>query len=404
MAETTTQRVYLHVGLPKTATTYLQTIMWSERDRMRTEGVLLPGNERRDHLWSSRIVRDDPRQENWPERQRTAWQRLRDEITEWPGTSVVSHEFFAAASAEQAARTHGELAPAEVHLVVTAREPLGLFTASWQEALKNRYRGTLDDYPGPVSEKPTAIWNWRTLDLRLVLERWTAELPADRVHVLPLPGRSAPRDLVWQRFATLLGLDPAGYDTSVAFPNTSMGIAEAETLRRVNEHLAERDLLASSLDRGTIIRTYLADERLVPRKGERFWPSPAQVEDCRRRGEEAIAYVADRGFDVVGELTELRVPAELPDRRTADSVTDAEVADIATDLVAQLAGDVRDLRRDAARLRRRLDRALNPPVPIPVPLPPRWRRALARVKRTLRPGRIDVSAPAPTDVSQRTDQ
>jgi hypothetical protein len=384
-------RVYLHLGLPKTATTYLQTIMWSDRERMRADGVLLPGDERRDHLWSSRIVRGAGRQESWPEKQRTAWQRLRDEIADWPGHAVISHEFFAAASAEQAQQAIAELAPAEVHLVVTAREPLGLFVASWQEALKNRDRRQLPDYPGPVSDSPHAIWNWRTLDLRLVLERWAAGLPAGQVHVLPLPGRDAPRDLIWKRFAALVGLDPDAYDTGQAFPNTSMGVAEAETLRRVNEHLADRNLITTAVERGTMIRTYLADERLVPRNGERFWPTAEQIEDCRRRGAETIAHVEAQGYDVIGELGALRVPDVLPDRRTVDSVTDAEVAGIATDLVAQLLGDLSATRAEAGRLRRRLDRALNPPVPVPVPVPPRWRRVAARVKRTLRPGRVDVS-------------
>ena len=391
MAGPEQRRVYLHLGLPKTATTYLQTIMWSDRERMRADGVLLPGVERRDHLWSSRIVRGAGRQETWPEKQRTAWQRLRDEIAEWPGRAVISHEFFAAASAEQAQQAIAELAPAEVHLVVTAREPLGLFVASWQEALKNRDRRQLPDYPGPVSDSPHAIWNWRTLDLRLVLERWASGLPAGQVHVLPLPGRDAPRDLIWKRFATLVGLDPDAYDTGQAFPNTSMGVAEAETLRRVNEHLAERDLITTSVERGTMIRTYLADERLVPRKGERFWPTAEQIEDCRRRGDETIAHVRAQGYDVIGDLDALRVPDELPDRRTVDSVTDAEVAGIATDLVAQLLGDLSASRAEAGRLRRRLDRALNPPVPVPVTVPPRWRRMGARVKRTVRPKRVDVS-------------
>ena len=132
------RRVFLHLGLPKTATTYLQTILWASRDRLRADGVLLPGEERRDHLWASRVVREDPNLERQPERHRTAWARLRAELAAWDGDGLVSHEFFAAASAAQAAAMIEELAPAEVHLVATAREPLGLFTASWQESLKNR--------------------------------------------------------------------------------------------------------------------------------------------------------------------------------------------------------------------------------------------------------------------------
>ena len=49
------ERVYLHVGLPKTATTYLQTILWANRDVLEEQGVRLPGHSRRAHLWASRV-------------------------------------------------------------------------------------------------------------------------------------------------------------------------------------------------------------------------------------------------------------------------------------------------------------------------------------------------------------
>lgn len=342
------ERVFVHIGLPKTGTTYLQTICWNAREQMRAEGVLLPGAERRDHLWASRIVREDPKALTRTERERTSWQRLRAELAGWGGTGLVSHEFFAAASAEQAQRMVAELAPAEVHVVVTAREPLGLFTASWQESLKNRSTTPMHKYGRSVSDRPLDIWNWRTLDLRLVLERWLTAVPADRLHVLPLD-RSKPRDDIWHRFAGLLGLDGAAYDTSMAFPNESMGVVEAETLRRINKHLGS---FSTAFDRGVWIRTYLADERLVPRRGEPFWPLPDQVEDCRARGEAALAHLAETGVDVVGDVEALRVPAEVPPRRTPDTVTDAEVAAAATELVAVLLEDVRRLRNDQAGGRR----------------------------------------------------
>jgi superfamily II DNA helicase RecQ len=63
-------KVFLHIGLPKTGTTYLQTVMWADRDRMRAQGVLLPGRERRDHLWTTRIVREDPNLATYEERVR----------------------------------------------------------------------------------------------------------------------------------------------------------------------------------------------------------------------------------------------------------------------------------------------------------------------------------------------
>ena len=356
-------RVFVHLGLPKTATTYLQTILWSHREQLRDQQVLVPGSERREHYWVSRIVREDPQFATANRRQRGSWDRLRAEIDAWPGTALISHEFLAAASAEQAARMVAELAPAEVHLVVTGREPLGLFTASWQESVKNRDTRPLSEYSLVEAPDSGGIWNWRTLDIGRVLQRWSPAVPAERVHVLPLPPPSAPRHEIWDRFATLVGIDPASVDVQQSFPNASMGVVEAETLRRVNAHLGDFN---SAIDRGTYIRTFLADERLVPRQGDPFWPAPERVEEARGRGRDAVAYIAEQGFDVVGDLASLLVPDDLPERRTPETVTDAEVARVAVELVARMLHDVRELRHERRELRSRVRtltwRTQNPPL------------------------------------------
>jgi hypothetical protein len=366
-------RVYIHIGLPKTATSYLQTIIWSNRPQLRRAGIVVPGAERRDHLWSSRQVREDPALERAPRRHRTAWTRVRKELESSPGTGLISHEFFAAASAEQAARMVEELGDAEVHVIVTAREPLGLFTASWQESLKNGATTPMDQYARRESPRSTAIWNWRTLDLRMVLERWSAAVPQQRIHVLVLDP-SAPREDVWQRFAGVLGIDPGVCDLSQSFPNQSMGVAEAETLRRVNDRL---EGFTRGLDKGVYIRTFLADERLVPRNGEKFWPHPEQVEECRARGRRTVEFLRATDFDVIGSLENLLVPEQIQPRRLPDSVTDAEVAEVAVSLVATMLGDVRSLRQELARQRR-----AAPAPQRPAPRRDRLRRVLAR----LRPG------------------
>lgn len=335
------RRVFVHIGLPKTATTYLQTILWTNRDAVRRQGLLLPGRERRDHLWASRVVREEPERLRRPTREHEAWERILDDLRAADGDGLVSHEFFAAATADQARAMVEQLGPAEVHVVVTAREPLGLFTASWQESLKNKSTVPMADYSRREAASPQVIWNWRTLDLRLVLRRWSKAVPFDRIHVLPLDPR-APREEIWHRFAGLLGLSPDDVDLSASFPNQSMGVVEAELLRRVNEQLEGFD---SAFDRGVYIRTFLADERLVPRGGERYWPGPDQVEECRERGDRAIRYLGRHPVDVVGDPEVLRVPAELEPRRTPDTVTDSEVATAASAVIAGLLGDVRELRK-----------------------------------------------------------
>jgi hypothetical protein len=372
--------VFLHIGLPKTATTYLQTILWHNRELLEQQGLRLPGRNRRDHLWSSRVVREGATlARSATPHQLGAWDRVRADVEKWPGRCLVSHEFFASATADQAAQVIDELAPAEVHLVVTAREPLGLFAASWQESIKNRDTTPMAEYSRAVTDDPGEVWNWRALDVRLVLERWTATLPADRVHVLPLPGADAPRRLIWDRFAGLVGIDPDSVDLGESFPNESMGVVEAETLRRINHHL---DGFRSAIDRGTYIRTFLADERLVPRRGERFWPAPDQVEECRVRGRDAVAYIAERGFDVIGDLDALLVPQELPERRIPSSVTDAEVAEVAVALAARMLYDVRDLRHERRALRQELETLRSQPdIGVRVALSRRFPR-LRRLLRT----------------------
>jgi len=295
---------------------------------------------------------------------------LQDELASSSGTGLLSHEFFAAASGRQAQDLVTALADAEVHVVVTAREPLGLFTASWQESLKNGSTTPMAEYARRVSKNPTVIWNWRTLDLRLVLQRWSKAVPPERIHVLVLDPTADKAD-IWRRFAALLGVDPDAFDLSQSFPNTSMGVAEAETLRRINMRL---EGFNRAFDKGVYIRTFLADERLVPRKGEKFWPEPDQVADCRQRAVSAVSYLQGGGFDVSGQLEHLLVPDELEPRRLPASVTDAEVAEVAVALAATLLGDVRALRtarrQPPARGRPYVERGRRA-----------WRRLRARLRR-----------------------
>ncbi|WP_457205512.1 hypothetical protein [Nocardioides sp. P5_C9_2] len=337
------RRAFVHIGLPKTGTSYLQAIAWPGRERLREAGLLLPGARKSDHLLSSMIVRDDPGIARRGPEAPGAWDRVRADVAAWSGDALISHEFFCAASADQAERMVSELAPAEVHVVITTREPLALLTSSWQESLKNKATTPLADYGRSESADPRAVWDWRALDLGLVLERWAPAVSPGRLHVITPPPPGSPREVLWERFAGVLGIDPATCDPAQGFANSSMGVVEAETLRRLNERLTGFNTARA---RGVWLRSFLADERLVPRRGEPFWPADDQVADARRRGERAVERLRAAPYDVVGDLDLLRVPQDLAPRRHPDSVTDAEVADVALDLVATLMGD---LQRRAAR-------------------------------------------------------
>jgi hypothetical protein len=364
------QRVFLHVGLPKTGTTYLQTLLWHNRHELRRQGVLLPGESARQHLWASGVVREDPKIDRRGPEAKHAWERLVADINAWDGTAIVSHEFFASVGAEQAKRAVAALTGAEAHVVVTARETLSLVTARWQEFVKNGSTLPIDDYPASDQPSGTDDWDWGTLDLADVLRRWGAAVPHERVHVLTLPKPDEPRETLWLRFADLLGIDAARCDTSVSAENESLGVVEVELLRRVNADLTG---FSSAPDRGNWIRGYLAQGKLVPRGGERFWPSPGRVAELCARGSRIADEVAAGGYDVIGDVEDLRPPVEVPPRRHPDTVTDTELVEAATGVIAAMMTDVRTLSREA--------RTATPPQA-------GWRRAvppfLVRLARAVR--------------------
>ena len=336
------RRVLLHVGLPKTGTTYLQSIAWANKLVLREQGLLLPGFGPRQHLWASCVVREEPHLERRHRDAHRAWTQLVDDARDWTGTALISHEFFAGASEAQVRRALGDLGETEVHVVVTAREIVGLVTARWQEWVKNGATGPIDGYPTGDGGDPGDEWGWDTNDLADVLRRWGSTLPPERVHLLTLPGRDEPQDTLWRRFAGLLEVDPDSCDTSVSQPNESLGVVEVELLRRINPHLGE---FSSPVDKGVWIRGYLAQEKLVPRNGERFWPSAERVAALRARGDAGLREIKTAGYDVVGDLDALRTPLVLPHRRHPNSVTEGELVDAAAGTIADMLADVRSQRR-----------------------------------------------------------
>ena len=59
-------RIYVHIGEPKTGTTFLQRALWGNRARLAAQGILLPGYEGRDHNRASRDLREAPREAGDP--------------------------------------------------------------------------------------------------------------------------------------------------------------------------------------------------------------------------------------------------------------------------------------------------------------------------------------------------
>ena len=338
-------RVFLHIGVPKSGTTYLQTTMWHNRTPLRAQGLLYPGTKRMDHYHASQDVRGqrDPAT--------GAWERLRSELDAWSGTGLVSHEFFSMATAEQAATAVEQLSPAEVHVVLTARDYVRQFPAVWQEALKMSSTLSLDEFMAEAfADRLSGAWSWRSQDLARVVEHWSTAVPPERLHVITVPPPSAPRELLWQRWCATLGLDDAEFDMSVSVSNESLGTSQAALLHRVKPHLT------GPLKRKPVqhrwVRQYFGHEVLVPQRGERFGLRPDDVTELRHRSLQAVEAIDAHGCRVVGDLDDLVPDEHQPSRPHPDDVTEAEMLEVAGRAIDQMIRDVRRLTTERDRLRR----------------------------------------------------
>lgn len=330
------QRVFLHVGTPKTGTTYLQSVLWGSRDTLREQGVLLPLNRVRDHYYLSNIARAADRPlENMPEAAHHLWDRMLAEVRDWRGDALISHELFAVCSAERARWTTDQLTAVsdEVHVVVTARDLARQVPAEWQQTIKHGRSHRLSQFYDDLrSAHPTVLF-WRVQDLPALLARWSSGLPADRVHLITVPPPGAPRDLLWERFAGLVGVDPGSVDLSVDVPNESLGVEEVETLRRVNLHAPEGEHPKQQL----LIRQVLAEGILAARPGARKFVAPADEHPwVVKRGTQMVDELRRAPYDVVGDLAELLPPADPVQGPNPDDVDDTAVAAVAVETISQL--------------------------------------------------------------------
>ena len=310
--------MYLHVGEPKSATTFLQEVLWHNRAVLSEQGVFLPGLHAQEHFRATQDLLEVAQPPDDPSGPWSGeWSTLARQAARTPGTSVISHELLAAATAEQAARALASLQPAEVHVVLTVRDFARLLPAEWQETVKHRNRQPWERWVRRVMAGPDAParrrarWFWQVHDTAAVLRRWSAGLPPERVHVVTVPSAGSPPNLIWQRLAAVLGIDPASVDLAAARPNASLGLAEVEMLRRLNTVLdreAVPDWFYAVHVKEALAHGVLARRPVTLRPGL----APRQAKWAHER---AVALVADlraAGYHVVGDLDELipAIPAE----------------------------------------------------------------------------------------------
>lgn len=358
--------VLVHIGPHKTGTTALQSMLARGREEMLAHGVLYPGSKGAHHE-EARALRglaagwahDD---EGVPDP--AIWQRLVDEVREAPGRVVISSEFFAQCNDEQRARLVREIGPERIHLLVAARNPAAIAVSTWQQILRQGHNQTLDQWLGGQFRRtdhtgePSTFWFWA--DAALLAQRWSREVPADRMTVLVIDERD--RLLLPATFEQLLGLPDGLLSGQEAKSNRGLTAPEAELfhelLNRIDGQL-RWDEYTRIVRSGMLVR--LVEWRKPPADEPKSAMPAWALEQSDRDATSIIERLAELPNRVVGDLEALRLgpkaaaegpaPTTVPIDLAADAL--AGTMEAAAKRIRTLEAQLEKARTRADRLQRR---------------------------------------------------
>jgi hypothetical protein len=365
------QRVVLHVGLPKTGTTYLQGLLAEQRDALRERGVLYPFLRPGGMFHAAVEVRGSHEKFGLdPDVIAGSWEALCARAREHEGTTIISHEILGGADDAEIAAALAGLDGIEIHVVVTARDLARQATAHWQEEVKlgdgrsfadferEQFRADVPDasIEGATSaaERPHF---WHAQDFASALARWSTAVPHERVHLVVCPQVGAPPAELWRRFAAAAGVPEGAVDPGQVPPqavNASLGRAEIAVLRRVNA------TLAGSIPQpaySQIVKRVLAEDALARRRGER----PRTPADLLPLLDEATDRWCDAvraaGHPVHGDLADLQPLAPPVGSPHPDDVDESALLEVTTAALADVlqrfpVTPVRELTRPETEVRR----------------------------------------------------
>lgn len=330
--------MYVHVGAPKTGTTHLQSVLWASRPELREQGLALPGRRIEDQIHAAQDVR-----ELYDERERSL--KVRGGLDRFASDlervhtprALFSMEVIVSATPKQIERFYGALAGFDVHVIITARDLARQLPSIWQQTVKRRSDHPYDQYLGRVLDDPGLTHHvWRSQHIAEVARRWGATLTPDRVHVVTVPPAGARRELLLERFCSVIGVDPERINTEAGEANPSLGAPQAELMRRVNNALGDR-LRDRKAGYNRLAKNYLAKTVLAAQSGPPLMLPARYADRVRELSTGMVEDIRANGYDVVGDLADLEptVFGEPPDLRSPKR-PDAEIAEAGVQALATM--------------------------------------------------------------------
>jgi hypothetical protein len=305
-------RAFVHVGLPKTGTSYLQSVVWANLPALRAQGLVVvphPGGPPARAQAGTQVMlalRDRLVAGHDPETATEVLDRFAAEVSAAGDADVLlTQEQLAGCTRPQIQALLGLLGEREVHVLVTARAVSRQVPSAWQERVKTRSTTSYADFVDAARDRTEpARGFWRNQDLPAVLERWGETLPPAHVHVVTLPSSPGAPDELDRRYFGVLGVDHTQLQEAPTRSNSSLGAVQAELLRRVNVALGER-LPKPRMGYARVAKWYLTEAFLLPQGGRPPLLPQAAEGWCRQLSDEWIGGIRDAAYDVVGDLADL---------------------------------------------------------------------------------------------------
>jgi hypothetical protein len=309
--------VLVHIGMHKTGTTAIQSVLAARRETLAGCGAVYPGTREAHHLEARSLTQADVGQGGAdkapPPR---VWSDLATEIAREPRRVVISSEFFSGARGDEPARLVTDLGRDRVHILLGVRNLTLTAVSTWQQTLKQGRVSDIERWARaniPRDGKPgTDLLFWEHWDLGAMARRWADAAGPDRVTVVVLD--STDRVMLPATFEQLLDLGPgelSGQQPRTA--NRGMTAAEAELVRQVN--LSLRGELPweeyRRIVRQGVIRSMVEARAPGPDEPRPMLPAWAQ-EATQAAGRRAAEEVAATGVRVVGDLASLHAEVAPP--------------------------------------------------------------------------------------------
>jgi hypothetical protein len=306
----------LHIGIPKTGTTALQTAAAHRRVELARNGVCYPGRSGNHREAVCALM---GRRLGWtgagdyvPDIR--LWHDLVAEVERHHGDrALISHEFASESDDEQARRFRDSLGES-LHVVITLRGFAALLSSSWQQYIKAGRRQSFDRWLTSIlvePDRPAAAGFYRRNDQAAIVRRWAGVVGTDRVTVVIADKRRP--DQLTGAFEGMLGL-PRGLlaegDGSGLAANRSLSLPEVELIRKLNAVVRRHDYSwqdYTALFRNGAVARLLEVRHPKPNETKVTLPRWA----AERATEQARTYAAGIeavGCRVIGDLATLYEP------------------------------------------------------------------------------------------------